>query len=221
MSPSLKIGIYTLIFLICFRASGQDTGKFNQMVLVSTEYGDIKLRLYDETPLHRNNFMALAYKGFFDSTLFHRVINTFMIQGGDPLSRTAGPGVMLGNGDVGYRIPAEIRDTIFHKKGVLAAARDNNPQMASSGCQFYIVQGKVFSDAELDMIETRMGKKLIPAQRKIYTTVGGTPHLDGTYTVFGEVVQGLEVVDKIAAVQKDATDRPLKDIRMKVSLINN
>ena len=191
----------------------------NQIVEISTDLGNIKIRLFDETPKHRDNFIKLASEGFYDSTLFHRVIKNFMIQGGDPDSKRAKPGVMLGNGDVGYTIPAEFVDTIFHKKGVLAAARDNNPTKASSGCQFYIVQGKVFTDADLDMIEARTGNKYTPAQRKAYTTIGGTPHLDRNYTVYGEVIEGLEVVDKIAGVQTGQADRPVNDVRMKVKVI--
>jgi cyclophilin family peptidyl-prolyl cis-trans isomerase len=190
------------------------------MVQVSTSFGDIKIRLYDQTPLHRDNFIKLVEKGFYDSLLFHRVIYEFMIQGGDPDSKNAPSGKLLGEGDIGYRIPAEFVDTIFHKKGVLAAARDNNPEKASSGCQFYIVQGKVRSNEELDNYERAMGRKFSPQQRKIYTTVGGTPHLDGSYTVFGEVTEGQDVVDKIAAVKVDLNSRPLEDVRMTIRLVS-
>jgi cyclophilin family peptidyl-prolyl cis-trans isomerase len=145
------------------------------------------------------NFIKLVGEGFYDSLLFHRVIKDFMIQGGDPQSKNAAAGQPLGMGDVGYKIPAEIVDTLFHKKGVLAAARDGNPQKASSGCQFYIVQGKVMSEEEMNMAETRMGMKFSEAQRKAYSTVGGTPWLDKNYTVFGELIEGLDVLDKIAA----------------------
>lgn len=187
-----------------------------------TNYGNIVLRLYDSTPLHRDNFIRLVKTGYYDSMLFHRVINHFMIQSGDPESKQAKPGEPLGNGGPKYTIPAEFRVSIFHKKGVLAAARtgdDINPEKASSGSQFYIVQGKKFTDAGLDSVETyRLKGRKIPAeQREVYKTIGGTPHLDQGYTVFGEVVSGLDVVDKIAAVpvSKGADrDRPLEDVRI-------
>ncbi len=191
-------------------------------VLLQTSMGDIVIRLSDSTPLHRDNFLKLVKVGFYDSVLFHRVIQNFMIQSGDPNSKQAKAGQPLGNGGPGYSIPAEFRTTIFHKKGVIAAARmgDNvNPQKASSGSQFYIVQGKIFNDAGLDSIETfRLnGRKISPEQREVYKTIGGTPHLDQGYTVFGEVVKGLEVVDKIAAVQTSKAqdrDRPLQDVKI-------
>lgn len=191
----------------------------NQVVLITTDLGKMKVRLYDATPKHRDNFIKLVQQGFYDSLIFHRVIKGFMIQGGDPKSKHAKPGEMLGNGDVGYTIPAEFVDSLYHKKGVLAAARDNNPQKASSGCQFYIVQGKVFTDQELDMMEQQRGKKWTAEQRKTYTTVGGTPHLDGNYTVYGIVVEGLDVLDKIATVPTAPGDRPLQDVRMKIALV--
>ena len=187
-------------------------------VLLVTSLGEIALRLSDATPLHRDNFLKLVKVGFYDSILFHRVIPEFMIQAGDPLSRQAEPGKQLGNGGPGYTIPAEFISSLFHKKGMLAAARmgDNaNPQKASSGSQFYIVQGKVFTDAGLDSTETfRMNGRKIPAdQREVYKTTGGTPHLDQGYTVFGKVIKGLEVVDKIASVKSDR-DRPVEDVRI-------
>lgn len=176
--------------------------------------------LYDQTPLHRDNFLKLSRKKVFNGTLFHRVINNFMIQGGDPDSKKATAGAPLGEGTVGYTVPAEFNDSLFHKKGVLAAARDNNPEKASSGSQFYLVQGKVFTDEELDAIETnRLNFKIPGWQRTIYKTLGGTPHLDKNYTVFGEVVQGLEMIDTIAAVEKDNHDRPLEDIKMTITLL--
>jgi peptidyl-prolyl cis-trans isomerase B (cyclophilin B) len=188
-------------------------------VLLQTNYGDITIRLSDSTPLHRDNFLKLVKVRYFDSVLFHRVIKNFMIQGGDPDSKHAAAGQALGNGGPSYRVPAEFRATLFHKKGVIAAARDNNPEKASSGSQFYIVQGRVFSNAGLDSIETyRLGGKKIPAeQRQAYTTIGGTPHLDQNYTVFGEVVKGLDVVDKIASVETSKgmdRDRPIEDVRI-------
>ena len=166
-------------------------------MLLQTNMGDMVIRLSDSTPLHRDNFLKLVKVGFYDSVLFHRVIKDFMIQSGDPNSKTAAAGVPLGNGGPGYTIPSEFIPTLFHKKGAIAAARmsDNmNPAKASSGSQFYIVQGKPFTDADLDAIVTRNNGSKIPAdQREIYKTIGGTPHLDQGYTVFGEVIKGLEV----------------------------
>jgi cyclophilin family peptidyl-prolyl cis-trans isomerase len=189
-------------------------------IKLTTDSGVIVLRLYDSTPLHRDNFVKLVNEHFFDSLLFHRTIQDFMIQGGDPLSKNAPPGTLLGNGGANMqRIPAEFRTTIFHKKGVLAAARDGNPEKASSACQFYIVQGKKYTDDELNMIEAQAGRKYTLAQRYIYKTVGGTPFLDMGYTVFGEVESGLNVVDKIAGVPKDGYNRPLGDVRMSMELI--
>lgn len=188
-------------------------------VVINTEFGDIKIRLYDETPLHKANFIKLAKEGFFNGTLFHRVIKTFMIQGGDPNSKNAQPGQPLGMGDVGYRIPAEFDSTIIHKRGALAAARDGNPQKASSGCQFYIVQGKKATDAELDQLTNMRGNKWTDEQKAIYKEIGGTPFLDMNYTVFGEVVEGMDVVDKITAEPVDGNDRPTKDVKMTVKVI--
>lgn len=188
-------------------------------VLLQTNYGDILIRLSDSTPLHRDNFLKLVKVGYYDSVLFHRVISNFMIQGGDPDSKTAQPGKPLGNGGPSYRIPAEFRPSLFHKKGVLAAARDNNPEKASSGSQFYIVHGKTFTDAEMDNFEVKrmQGRKIPAAQREVYKTIGGAPFLDGAYTVFGEVVKGIDVVDKIAAVATSKgmdIDRPLEDVKI-------
>ena len=191
-------------------------------VLIQTTMGDIVIRLSDSTPLHRDNLLKLVKVGYYDSILFHRVIKDFMIQGGDPNSKRAAAGQPLGNGGPGYTVPAEFRKTLFHKKGALAAARtaDNlNPTKASSGSQFYIAQGKVFTDAGLDSVEKfRLNGRKIPAeQREAYKTIGGTPHLDQGYTVYGEVVNGFEVVDKIAAVQTSKAqdrDRPLQDVRI-------
>lgn len=189
-------------------------------VRIQTDMGEIVVKLYDETPLHRDNFIALVKKGFYDSLLFHRIIPNFMIQGGDPASKNAEAGVMLGmgGGDM-ERIPAEFRPNLFHKKGALAAARDNNPQKASSACQFYLVQGKKYSADELNMMENQMGSKFSPEARNAYTTLGGTPFLDQNYTVFGEIISGLEVVDKIAASQRNPQDRPLTDIRMYMEVL--
>lgn len=191
-------------------------------VLFRTNYGDIVVRLSDSTPIHRDNFIRLVKSGYYDSVLFHRVINRFMIQAGDPQSKNAAKGQPLGNGGPNYTIPAEFRITMFHKKGVIAAAREGdkaNPDKASSGSQFYLVQGKIFTDAGLDSVETYRLKRKIPEyQRQIYKTIGGTPHLDQNYTVFGEIVSGLDVVDKIAAVPtskaEEDVNRPLEDVRI-------
>jgi len=187
-----------------------------------TTAGNIVLRLYDSTPLHRDNFLKLVKAHYYDSMLFHRVIKNFMIQSGDPESKRAVAGQPLGNGGPGYLIPAEFRPSLFHKKGVLAAARtgdDVNPEKQSSASQFYIVQGRQFTDKELDSIEiVRLkGCKLPEAHREVYKTTGGTPQLDQNYTVFGEVVKGQDVVDAIAntATSKGPDkDRPLQDIRI-------
>jgi peptidyl-prolyl cis-trans isomerase B (cyclophilin B) len=199
-------------------------------VLLETTKGDILLRLYPETPLHRDNFIRLVKRGFYDSIQFHRVINHFMIQAGDPMSKKAGSEVQLGEADAGYTIPAEFRSKYFHHKGVLAAARtgdDINPQKASSGSQFYIVQGKTFTDAGLDSVEiSRLnGRKIPPEQRAFYKSIGGTPHLDQGYTIFGEVISGLGVVDSIAAVKTTGDaggDRPIQPVRInKARLISH
>lgn len=194
----------------------------NQYIRIRTTYGDCIIRLYNETPLHRDNFIKLAKKGFYNGTLFHRVIQNFMIQGGDPDSKKAIPELQLGDGDVGYTVPAEFRDSLFHKRGVLAAARDDNPKKASSGCQFYITEGKRFTDGKLDTLEnTRLKGRKIPAgQRAWYKSVGGVPHLDQNYTVFGEVISGIDMVDRIAAVKKDECDRPLADVPMTVEVLS-
>ncbi len=194
------------------------TEKFTR-VKISTAFGDMIVKLYNKTPQHRDNFIKLVSEHFYDSLLFHRVIASFMIQGGDPESKYAQPGVMLGNGDVGYTITAEFDSTLFHKRGALCAARTDNPAKASSGCQFYIVQGRPVSEAELNNISQRNGFRYTAAQRMTYKMNGGTPFLDNNYTVFGEVESGMEVIDKIAAVQKGAADRPLQDVRMKMEIV--
>lgn len=188
-------------------------------VKLTTDMGVIIIRLYDKTPKHRDNFVKLVNDRFFDSLLFHRVINEFMIQGGDPQSKNAPAGAMLGSGDVGYTIPAEFDTSLFHKKGALCAARTNNPEKASSGCQFYIVHGKKMTDADLNNLEMQMGIKFSSFKRNYYKTVGGVPFLDMNYTVFGEVESGFEVIDKIAAVPKDGSDRPIADVHMYAQLI--
>lgn len=191
--------------------------------LISTSKGDIKVVLYDKTPLHRDNFIKLVQQKYYNDLLFHRVINQFMIQGGDPDSRNAKPKDVLGNGGPEYTIPAEFIPEYFHKRGALAAARmgdDVNPEKASSGSQFYIVHGRTFSDPELDAIEKRIKKQFSPEQREAYKTIGGAPHLDGNYTVFGEVYEGFDVIDAIAGAAKDRYDRPTEDIRFTITLIS-
>ena len=175
-------------------------------VLISTSFGDMVVELYNETPQHRDNFIKLVRERFYDGTLFHRIIPNFMIQGGDPDSKGAAPNVQLGNGGPGYTIPAEFVDGLFHKKGVLAAARLGdavNPKKESSGSQFYLVQGQVYSEEKLRSFGLRSGKTYNEEQTKTYGSIGGTPHLDGAYTVFGEVVKGLDVIELITNQKRD------------------
>ncbi|MBL7719588.1 MAG: peptidylprolyl isomerase [Flavipsychrobacter sp.] len=183
-------------------------------VVIETEYGKIEMILYDNTPKHKENFIKLCKEHTLDGTLFHRVIPEFMIQGGDPNSKNAKPGEMLGNGDLGYKVDAEINDENYHKYGALAAARDNDPTKASSACQFYIVVGKKFDETALQNIANRTGKKYTDEQKAMYKTKGGTPHLDNNYTVYGEVTKGMDIVEKIVKEPRDKSDRPNKDIRM-------
>lgn len=251
--------------------------KGNVYVTLNTIYGDVKIKLYNETPLHRDNFIKLVKEGYFDGTLFHRVIKDFMIQGGDPDSKTATADQALGNGGPGYNVPAEFNDSLFHKKGALAAARlgdQMNPKRESSGSQFYIVQGRTFAEADLHRFEERINqerlnsmltqllekpenadlKKMIDGFVKVgnqseinyimqqiqpqlmqqlelngkykysadaiktYATLGGAPHLDASYTVFGEVVEGMDVIDKIAAVPVGPNDRPIENVVMKIKI---
>ena len=188
------------------------------VIKFKTTEGTIKVRLYAETPKHRDNFVKLVEAGFYEGVLFHRVIADFMIQAGDPDSKNANLKASLGSGDVGYSIPAEfVYPKYYHKKGALAAARegdDTNPEKASSGCQFYIVKGKVFTNAELNALEQKRSIKFTNEQRNDYTTIGGTPHLDGNYTVFGEVIEGLEIVTNISRVKTGELDRPLENVRI-------
>ena len=182
------------------------------VVLIRTSMGDMKARLYNKTPKHRDNFIKLVKQGWYDGSPFHRVINRFMIQGGHKADGTV---------DVGYTIPAEFVPEYYHKKGALAAARMGdqvNPQKASSGNQFYIVQGKTANDTELNMVENRVGFKYTPEQRETYKTVGGTSFLDYNYTVFGEVIEGFDVIDKIAAVPTQR-ERPVKEVTMEIEII--
>lgn len=194
----------------------------NCQVLIETEFGNMLIELYDATPLHRDNFLKLAEEGYFDNLLFHRVIEGFMLQGGDPNSRDAKPGQQLGMGGPGYQIPAEFRDSLVHLKGALAAARTggpSNPQKQSSGSQFYIVQGRPVNDATLDNMEAQKGIKYSQSNRDQYKEVGGTPFLDMEYTVFGRVISGLDVIDKIAAVKTQPGDRPVQDVKMKIKVV--
>lgn len=195
----------------------------NQYIRIKTEFGECIVKLYNETPLHRENLLKLVKDGYYNGTLFHRVIKDFMIQGGDPDSKTAKPDSLLGEGGPKYTIPAEFRDSLFHKKGVLAAAREGdmvNPKKESSGSQFYLVQGKVFTDEQLNSLEEKRLKFKIPEyQRQVYKTMGGAPHLDRNYTVYGEIVVGLDMVDKIAMLQTDKNNRPKRDVKMDISIL--
>ncbi|MEI6765595.1 MAG: peptidylprolyl isomerase [Bacteroidota bacterium] len=201
--------ILVMLFLVTLSYAQDTELKF----LIKTSYGDIKIKLYNDTPLHKENFLKNVNNGFYNGSTFHRVIASFMIQGGRGIN---------GADDCGWTVAAEIMPNHFHKKGALAAARmgDNvNPKKASSGSQFYIVQGKKYTDADLDAFEARTGKKYTKEQRDAYKTIGGTPHLDGDYTVFGEVYEGLDVVDKIAAAKTDAGSKPVEDIKMTITQI--
>jgi len=183
---------------------------------IVTNYGTIVVKLYDGTPLHRDNFIKLCNQHYYDSLLFHRVIHNFVIQAGDPFSKFANDTVLLGDSDLNYSIPAEIMpDKYFHKRGALGMARDDNPQKASSACQFYIVQGKIADDSTFIKAKKRTGGYEIPeAHKKVYRNTGGIPHLDSRYTVFGEVIKGMDVVDKISVVPTDKNDRPQKEVRI-------
>jgi cyclophilin family peptidyl-prolyl cis-trans isomerase len=269
-----KIAFLLIITALFVNLSqGQSTDKSERLVQIDTEFGVIKIKLYDETPLHRDNFVKLVSEGFYTDLLFHRVIQGFMIQGGDPNSKNAEAGKRLGEGDLGYTLSAEINPKFFHRKGVLAAARQGdavNPEKRSSACQFYIMQGKVFKPAELDTLQRKLeenrrlnmlqaklkaiepelnqlgveGKqeelrnrivkmkeevnaeaaqlpqiRITEEQREVYTTVGGYPSLDNNYTIFGEVTEGLNVIDQIAQQATDPHNRPLKDIKFTISLL--
>ena len=197
-------------------AQSKNKEKEVRVEMVTTE-GRMVFVLFNDTPQHHDNFLKLVNEHTYDSLLFHRVIKNFMIQGGDPQSRHARPGQMLGDGTLGYTVPAEFKKNHFHRKGALCAARqgDNvNPRKESSASQFYIVQGQVWDVKTLDMMAQRYGKTFTEEQRKVYTTEGGTPHLDGDYTVFGQLIEGMDVVDKIAAVKTGMADRPVEDVRI-------
>ncbi|MBU8891173.1 MAG: peptidylprolyl isomerase [Bacteroidales bacterium] len=267
MKRIVLLSIVFSLFVLSCQVDQSKKKPSNQLYKIETEYGDMIFKLYDATPLHKENFTKLIEQGYFDDLLFHRVIDVFMIQGGDPNSRNAEPGQMLGDGGPNYTIPAEFVDSIFHKKGVIAAARegdDVNPEMRSAASQFYIVQGKVFTDEDVKKVEDKMNASrlnklitknieeakneayntggmidyqvILPEARKkaeeefkaegyykipenklkVYQTLGGTPHLDNAYTVFGEVIEGLEIIDKIAAIETGENDRPVIDIKMRI-----
>lgn len=192
------------------------------LIEITTDYGVMMAELYDATPKHRDNFLKLAEEGFYNGLLFHRVIDGFMIQGGDPTSKNAAAGVPLGSGGPGYEVPAEFVDSLVHIRGAISAARTGdggNPERKSSGSQFYIVQGSPVDNGMLDMLEKRKGFKYTPEQRAAYLQYGGTPFLDRDYTVYGIVTSGLDVVDKIARVEKDSRDRPKQDVKMTIKVI--
>ena len=210
------VGILMIFSVLILSSCGgqKKISNENTEVKINTDYGDIILKLYDETPKHRDNFIKLIQDGWYNGSTFHRVINEFMIQGGG--------NSVEGGDDPDYTVEAEILPQLFHKKGVLAAARqgDNvNPLRASSSCQFYIVQGRKFNDSDFAAVEARTGRIIPEDQKEVYRTIGGTPHLDGAYTVFGEVIEGLDVVDKIAAVKTSRGDRPEKEIKMTIKII--
>ncbi|MDQ2864244.1 MAG: peptidylprolyl isomerase [Bacteroidota bacterium] len=215
--------LVVLIFIVsCSASKKAGKTKAEQKVMITTNYGTMVLKLYNKTPVHRNNFIKLVKEHFYDSLLFHRVIKGFMLQGGDPESKYAKPGEIIGEGSLKYTIPAEFDTAYFHKKGALGAAResdDNNPRKRSSSKQFYIVEGKTFTNAEMDKMEEKLHIKIPESHREIYRTIGGTPFLDMSYTVFGEVISGFDVIDKIAHLPVDDNNRPLQNVRMKISLI--
>ncbi len=222
----MKKIFYLLVSLFIFSctATKKVSNKANveRHVKLETEYGTVIIMLYNKTPVHRDNFIKLVKEHFYDSLLFHRVISGFMIQGGDPESKYAKAGATLGDGGLKYTLAPEFDTALFHKKGALAAARegdDVNPKKRSSSAQFYIVEGKTFNDGQMDKMEERLNIKIPENHRKIYRTIGGAPFLDMNYTVFGEVESGFDVIDKIANVPKDANDRPLQNIRMKITLL--
>jgi peptidyl-prolyl cis-trans isomerase B (cyclophilin B) len=211
-----------ILLILLYTSSGLSQTAYRS-VLIQTSLGNIECILYAETPMHADNFIELAEKGYFDGMLFHRVINGFMIQSGDPNSKKD-PGEPSGESGPGYTIPGEFHPALYHKKGVLAAARQGdhiNPNRESSGSQFYIVQGKIHTEAQLSSMEASGAHiRFTEEQRRLYSTIGGAPHLDYAYTVFGEVVRGLEVVDKIASVPTGNMDRPVEDVKiLKVSIL--
>ena len=220
----MKRHLLTLTMAVLFGSLTSVAQTSTTEVLLETTEGNIRIALYDETPLHRDNFLKLTRMHVYDSLLFHRVIKSFMIQSGDTNSKNAKPGQQLGTGDFDYTQEPEFRlPQIFHRRGCVAMAREPdavNPEMRSSACQFYIVWGQRFSSAEIEKTQEHLDTmthgrvKLTPEMIKVYKTVGGTPHLDGQYTVFGEVVEGLDVVERIQKADTDDFDRPFLDIRI-------
>ena len=215
--------LFLMIFLstTAFSVKGQSANE-EQLIKIATVQGDMIIKLYNQTPAHRDNMIKLIEEGYYDGQLFHRVIKDFMIQGGDPHSVNADRGQQLGQGGPGYTIPAEFNDQLFHKKGALSAARKGdrgNPEKASSGSQFYIVQGRVFTADMLKAMEQDRQKAFSPEAVEAYTTIGGSPHLDGGYTVFGEILEGFEVLDRIEAMPCDSNDRPTEDLVYNISLV--
>lgn len=217
--------IVSLLIIIIFSstpATAQE-GLQDKMIKIETSLGDMVIKLYNETPAHRDNMIKLIQEGFYDDQLFHRVIKDFMIQGGDPHSAGAEKGQRLGLGGPGYEVPAEFHQNLIHKKGALAAAREgdsSNPEQASSGSQFYLVQGRVLTPEEVNILTQRGVATFTKESAEIYTTMGGTPHLDGSYTVFGEIVMGLEILDAIASQPVDAYNRPMQDVIYSITIIN-
>ncbi len=222
MKKLFAIGLLLFGALLSLQVQAQDV---ETLVLIDTDMGKIKVKLFNDTPLHRDNFIKNVKEHRYDGLLFHRVIKQFMIQGGDINSKNAPIEQHLGDGDPGYTIPAEIvYPKYFHRRGMLCAARtgdDENPERASSATQFYIVTGKFFTGMELDKMEKSEGRTFTAEEREAYMLQGGAPHLDNKYTIFGEVVQGMKVVDKIQFVDTNDEDRPLKNIAIKSMKIVN
>ncbi len=220
-AKNLIVSLMMILFFSNYSCKSQDTNS-ERLIKIETLHGTMVIKLYDETPGHRDNMIKLIEEDFFDGQLFHRVIKDFMVQGGDPHSVGAEKGQRLGNGGPGYTLPAEFNENLIHKKGALAAARQGdqvNPQKESSGSQFYLVQGKVYTPEELQIFTQREMATFTPETSKIYTTLGGTPHLDGSYTIFGEIVEGLEVLDIIAGTPTDSYNRPLEDVVYSISIV--
>jgi cyclophilin family peptidyl-prolyl cis-trans isomerase len=209
----------SILLLISILSFAQKKSKKDYLVTLKTKFGITHLVLFDDTPLHKANFIKLVNQKFYDSLLFHRIIDGFMIQGGDPKSRNAKAGERLGNGGGDMEdIPYEFKPNHVHRKGALAAARDNNPEKKSSACQFYIVQGKKMTDDEISMVAQRNKMDYSTQQRAEYMILGGTPRLDNGYTVFGEAIDNLDLIDIIANQAKDAADRPKEDIKMSMTV---
>jgi peptidyl-prolyl cis-trans isomerase B (cyclophilin B) len=210
-----------LLLLLPLFGVAQNRKKKDYLVSLTTDFGTMRFILHDETPKHKANFIRLVDSSYYDGLLFHRIIEKFMIQGGDPESRTAVSGQALGDGDIGYLVPAELVPRLFHKRGAIGAARNDRPDKASSAVQFYIVQGRVWNDEDLQKQVARSQARapervFTDEQKQVYKTIGGTPHLDGNYTVFGQVIDGMAVIDSVAKQPRSPKDRPLADIRMKV-----